>query len=606
MWVWLVLIGLLIYFFRPRYEVPWNINEERGYNLASLKAPVLTGWQLRAFANILESPLFRWMLLPKLIRDSGFSRLKSVRLDEAPTLLPAHPHPASPDFSTVFQPLSRPDLEQLSLTAPSPLHPTDQEFSFPKISDYFEAYRSGRVSPVTVAQRFIRAVHQSNTMRPPLRSIIFVEEEKLMEAAKASAARYKEGRWLSVLDGVPISVKDELDVKGYRTCVGTAFLGQAPAQFDAEVVARLRECGALIVGKSNMFEIGMGVSGANVNPEHGVARNPYNTAYDTSGSSSGAGSSVAAGLCPVSLGCDGGGSIRLPASFCGVVGLKPTFARVSEHGAAPLCWSVAHAGPLAGCVRDAAVVYGVIAGPDIKNPPSLIQPSLGLLHSVYPANQPSDLRGIRIGVDWSWFRHGDTPVVRTCELMLHRFVAECGAELREIHMQNLEVYRLAHTATIASEMYTNMSPYMRDHSRTFNPATRLSLQAASWMGSDLYIKSQCVRTHAIHQVDDLLKQVDVIITPAAACLPPRYPDNIDEAGASNLELTSHIMRFAFLANLTGHPAITFPVGYYNELPVSMQVMAGAWREDMCLRVAEAAEVLLHKAKPRVFFDLLQQ
>ena len=141
------------------------------------------------------------------------------------------------------------------------------------------------------------------------------------------------------LDGVPVSVKAELDQIGYGTTVGTSFLGKTPATQDATPVAKLREAGAILIGKTNMHEIGMGVTGLNLH--HGVPRNPYRTDSYTGGSSSGSAASVAAGFCPISIGADGGGSIRIPAAFCGGVGLKATYGRVSEHGAAPLCWSAA-------------------------------------------------------------------------------------------------------------------------------------------------------------------------------------------------------------------------------------------------------------------------
>ena len=170
--------------------------------------------------------------------------------------------------------------------------------------------------------------------------MIAVNRDDVMKQAREATQRIKAGKPLSIFDGVPVAVKDELDMVPYPTTVGTSFLGKSPAKEDATVVARMRAAGALLVGKTNMHEIGINVTG--LNPHHGTTRNPYNTDHFTGGSSSGSATAVAAGLVPVAIGADGGGSIRIPASFCGVFGLKPTFGRVSEHGAAPLCWSVAH------------------------------------------------------------------------------------------------------------------------------------------------------------------------------------------------------------------------------------------------------------------------
>jgi len=180
------------------------------------------------------------------------------------------------------------------------------------------------------------------------------------------------GKPLSVVDGVPVAVKDEFKQIGHRTCGGTSFLGSCVESEDATAVARLRAAGALLVGKTVMNEIGIQTTGWN--GHFGQVRNPFDLSRDTGGSSSGSAASVAAGLTPLALGADGGGSIRIPATQCGVVGFKPTYGRVSEHGALPLCPSVGHAGPIASSVEDAAIMYAIIAGPDVNDANSQVQP----------------------------------------------------------------------------------------------------------------------------------------------------------------------------------------------------------------------------------------
>jgi Asp-tRNA(Asn)/Glu-tRNA(Gln) amidotransferase A subunit family amidase len=178
------------------------------------------------------------------------------------------------------------------------------------------------------------------------------------------------------LDGVPVPVKDEVEMLPFGTTVGTRFLGKTPAKQDSTVVARMRATGALMVGKCNMHEIGIGVTG--LNPHHGTVRNPYNINHHTGGSSSGPAAAVAAGFGPVAIGADGGGSIRLPSGFCGVVGLKTTYSRVSEFGAAPLCWSVAHLGPIAGTARVVAMGFAILAGADHNDPHTHNQPEISM------------------------------------------------------------------------------------------------------------------------------------------------------------------------------------------------------------------------------------
>lgn len=218
------------------------------------------------------------------------------------------------------------------------------------------------MTPLDVARRYLTAVAEGEADAAPLRAVVHLAEADLLAQAEAATARFERGEPLGPLDGVPIGVKDELDQVPHPTTVGTTFLARGPATADATVVARLREAGALLVGKLNMHEIGIGTTG--LNPHLGTARNPCGPAHHTGGSSSGCGAAVAAGLCPIAVGADAGGSIRTPASLCGVVGLKATYGRVSEHGAFPLCWSMGHVGPLGATVRDVALGYLAMAGVD--------------------------------------------------------------------------------------------------------------------------------------------------------------------------------------------------------------------------------------------------
>ncbi|MCK5197858.1 MAG: amidase, partial [Spirochaetales bacterium] len=215
-------------------------------------------------------------------------------------------------------------------------------FLFPGIDDYASLYRKKKITPLEVAEKLLEIIYDDEGA-DPLNAIIKLDREDFLGQAADSAERLKAGKPRSLLEGVPIAVKDEIDALPYSTNVGTSFLGQSAAAADAEVVRRLREAGALILGKANMHEIGIGVTG--INPHFDSTRNPHNPECYTGGSSSGSAAAVAAGYCPAAIGADGGGSIRIPASLCGVTGLKPTFGRVSERGAAPLCWSVAHIGP---------------------------------------------------------------------------------------------------------------------------------------------------------------------------------------------------------------------------------------------------------------------
>ena len=556
------------------------------YDLKSVKLPYLAGLPLRLFVVLLESPL-RGLLLPNLFRSAGIARLREQQISEPPTL-----HPIHATGTLASEAGSVPQDEW-----PGPPAQRGPGFHFATVHDYARAYREGSTTPDEVAHKVLEAVEASNAADPPLRAIIAVHREDVLRQAQASTERIKSGQPLSIFDGVPVAVKDEVDMVPYPTTVGTAFLGKSPATEDATVVARMRVAGALLIGKANMHEIGIGMTG--LNPHHGTPRNPYNPGHYTGGSSSGPGAAVAAGLCPVAIGADGGGSIRAPSSFCGLVGLKPTFGRVSEFGAAPLAWSVAHLGPLAATATDAALAFGVMAGPDPKDHISLHQPPPTLAEWDNP-----DLSDLTLGVYWPWFRHATADVVSACELLLKELESR-GVQVREIVIPNLENARVAHTITIAGEMSQAMGRYYADHHHEHGLDVRISLALARTFTARDYIQAQRARTQLMTNFDRALEQVDVVITPTTGLTAPAIPRPALSDGESDLTTLMEIMRFTTQANFTGLPAISFPAGY-NEtgLPIGMQAIGRAWQEHTLLRLALAAEQIVERQAPQVYYEVL--
>jgi Asp-tRNA(Asn)/Glu-tRNA(Gln) amidotransferase A subunit family amidase len=471
-------------------------------------------------------------------------------------------------------------------------------FSNPGIADYVDAYRSGRTDPSRVAREVLETRGRMDASDPPLRAFIAMNEEDLLAQAEASTARLQAGRPLGPLDGVPVAVKDELDQKPYPTTVGTSFLGRPPAAEDATAVARLRAAGALLIGKTNMHELGIGVTG--INPHHGATRNPHDPTRVSGGSSAGSAAAVAAGLCPVSLGADGGGSIRIPASFCGVLGLKPTFGRVSEHGAAPLDWSVAHLGAFAGCARDLALVYALIAGPDPERDPNTLgQPPVRL--------DADGIAGLRIGIHTSWFDASDPAVRETCHAGVEA-LREAGARLVEVEVPDPDAIRLCQLVIIVCEMAAARMADRRllgGAAPVFGTDTRLSFLLARGLGSGDYIQALRLRQVLGLRMRALFEEIDLLVTPSTACVAPPVPLDALATGESNLPLLDRIMRFATAANLFGLPAISVPIGRDPEgLPIGLQLMAGPFEEHLLLRVALALEGRFEGIRPRVHASIL--
>jgi len=461
---------------------------------------------------------------------------------------------------------------------------------FAGIADYAEAYRSGRSSPTQVVQRLLQAVTASEQRTPPMRVFIALSEKDVLEQARHSTERVERGEARGPLEGVPIAIKDEIDVAGYPTTVGTSFLGSSPAQGDATVVARLRAAGALIVGKTNMHEVGLGVTG--INPHHGSARNPYAPAHVTGGSSSGSAAAVAAGLCPAAVGADGGGSVRIPAALCGVAGLKPTFGRVSEAGAAPLCWSLAHIGPLCASVHDAALMLEVMSGPDPADPNTLGQPALGA------ESLEGGVAGLRIGWPASWVAQASEPVRRLCRTAVERLSGE-GARVCELEIEHLDLHRVVQYLTIGVEMATAQYEHRRTHQRDYGADTRLLLEVASQVPAVDYLRAQRLRSQIRDAFARAFREVDLIATPATATTAPLLRAAAESAGESDDAVLENLTAFSFAANLTGLPALAVPVGYLDGLPVGLQLMGSWWRERQLLRAGIVVEKHLERQRPAV-------
>lgn len=563
------------------------MNERVEYDLKSVKLPRLSGSGFKIFTELIENPATRSLLIGQLLKNAGVTAFREVIAGEAPTFYPLHR--SEEDKSGGKREITIQEWEEINLPAP-----VQKGFRFRTIREYAEAYRQGVTTPEEVAQRLL-AICQSNN--PQMHFFIAQNPEDVLAQARASTERIKAGKPLSLLDGVPVAVKDEVDQTPYPTTVGTRFLGKSPAKQDSTVVARLRGVGALLIGKANMHEIGIGVTG--LNPHHGTVRNPYNTDHHTGGSSSGPAATVAAGLCPMAIGADGGGSIRIPSAFCGVVGLKATFGRVSEFGAAPLTWSMGHLGPIGATAEDVAIGYIALAGSDPRDANTQGHPPVNLDRIC-----ETDLSDLTLGVYWSWFRHASPDVVTNCEVMLEN-LEKCGAKVREIVLPGLDPARIAHLITITAEMTTALEPYYHTHRTEFALDSRLNLALARTFTARDYLLAQRIRTRLISSMTEVFRDVDVIVTPTTAITAPPIRPEAQPDGESDLSQLTEIMRYVTVANLSGYPAISFPAGYDSQkLPIGVQAIGKAWNENVLLRLAYAASQFVERQPPQVYYDLL--
>lgn len=559
------------------------------YNLKDLNVPRLAGLSLSLVTWITENSLLRGLVSSSLFKNAGITWLRALEIDDAPTY---EPHPPVSHSTSSQAGIDLSEIQDKEQTAP-----TQDGFNFLTSFDYAHAYRQGAADPLSVAEKVLAAIQESNNNSPPLRAMIACLSEDVLAQANASKKRFEEGRPLSLLDGVPVAIKDEIDQAPYGTSDGTSFFGKTPAVKDSTVVARLRSAGALLIGKANMHEIGIGVTG--FNQHHGTARNPYNLLHHTGGSSSGPASAVAAGLAPLAIGADGGGSIRIPAGFCGVVGLKPTFGRVSEKGAFPTNWSVAHIGPIGASTLDVALGYALIAGVDANDPHTFNQPDPTL-----QGFQQADLSDLSVGIYEPWVHHATPEISAAFDLTLER-LQKMGLRIKKIRLANLEAARVAHMITISSEMVTGLDRVYHQHRQDFSLEVRYDLALARLFTARDYVKAQQFRTRLIEQFERAFEEVDLVLTPTTAVTaPPIRPDTLAK-GESDFVLLTKIMRFATPANLTGHPAISVPIGYDSQgLPIGLQAIGRYWQEHALLRFANIVERLNERQRPALYYQYL--
>jgi Asp-tRNA(Asn)/Glu-tRNA(Gln) amidotransferase A subunit family amidase len=564
------------------------MSTQTAYDLESVKMPYLAGMSLRLLVNLIESPLTRWMLIGNLLRQAGITKLRELKVDDPPTYQPLYPQRAEADEH--HRPVNIDRFFKV-------FRPPAIGFALPGVRDFVEAFRSRDTTPEAVAERALAAVRESDAQTPPLRAFVATDTDEVMRMAQASTERYRKGKPLGPLDGIPIAIKDELDMLPFPTTVGTGFLSGEPVREDSTVVTRLRATGAVLLGKTNMHEIGIGVTGHN--PHHGTVRNPYDPDHYPGGSSSGSAAAVASGLTPIAVGADGGGSIRTPSSFCGVIGLKPTFGRVSEFGAFPLDWSVAHLGPIATRAEDAALLYSAIAGPDTRDPNSLAQPPVTL-----DGFDDDEMEGFRIGVYWPWFNHASAEVVQICKSLLEN-LERAGASIHEVEIAELDAARIAHLVIISTEMAASMDRYHRNHGREHSLEVRTDLALARAFTARDYVQAQRIRTRTIRNFMRALEHVDVLVTPTNACTAPLIRPSALPDGDSDLTTVLEVLRFVTPGNMTGLPAISFPAGYDRKgLPVGFQAIGRPWQEHILLRLARASESLVERREPKIRFNLL--
>ncbi|WP_045392130.1 amidase [Falsirhodobacter sp. alg1] len=449
----------------------------------------------------------------------------------------------------------------------------------PDILEIARQIRNGEATAEEVTALYLGRIA---TTGRDLRCIAAVNPNRALAEARAADAALAAGQTLGALHGVPIGLKDICDLEGYVTGNGSHLSdGDAPAMADCVVAQKLKAAGAIIIAKTETHEFAIG--GPDPSLPHGPALNPWNTANYPGGSSSGSGAAVAAGVVPAAIGTDTGGSIRIPAGYCGLVGMKPTYGRVSRRGISPLAYSLDHAGPMTWTVADNIAMLQAIAGHDPLDPASaqVDVPD-------FSADSPADVKGMRIGILNCW--HDEisarmTPDAREACNLATAHLAEHGAIIEDCVLSPLADYLAVNRIILLSEAYTLHEADFRTRPEIFGPFMRERLAVGALFTAADYVQALRRRSELVAEIARAFDTFDLLICVSGASDAPTVADLRPRTMLEGMNTTSQF-------NTTGNPVLSMPLGLNAAgLPRSVQIVAAPFAEATAYRAGRILESL---------------
>lgn len=449
------------------------------------------------------------------------------------------------------------------------------------VADQAALLRSKALSPVELTRAYLDRIDRLGSR---LGAFVTVLSGRALRQAEAAEREIASGEYRGPLHGIPIALKDIIHVEGVPTTAGSRVLtGFVPGE-DSTIVRRLRRSGAVLLGKANLSEFAMG---GTVEHPFGTPRNPWNPAMTPGASSSGSGVAVAAGLCSAALGSDTGGSIRGPAFFCGIAGLRPTYGRVTRNGVVPMCWSMDTVGPMARSVEDCAILLSAIAGHDPADPSTSRAPVPGYLESM-----EEGVRGLRIGVPREMidFDGMDGEVSEMVAGAASR-LREMGASTEEASLPSASNSGGAFVVIADTDAAAFHSRWLRDRRDDYDSGSRTRLDAASMLPAAGYMRAQRARSVVKREMEELLERFDLLLAPASNA--PAQPVESATGGPGGSYRGAADMarrRLTSPASLAGLPALSVPCGFTRSgLPVGLQLIGRPFGESTLFRVGRAYE-----------------
>ncbi len=440
--------------------------------------------------------------------------------------------------------------------------------------------RAKDVSPVEVTQAHLDRIA---ALDGKVRAYITVMGDAALASAKIAEAALVSPDALGPLHGVPVGLKDLYCTRGVKTTGGSKILEAWLPEEDATVVSRLTGAGAIVLGKLNMHEFAYGPEG--LNAHYGAPWNPWDASTHRicGGSSSGSGAAVSAGLCPGALGSDTGGSIRIPASLCGISGIKPTYGRVSRAGVLPLAWSLDHVGPMCRTAADCALMLGAMAGYDPRDPTTSVLPVPD-----YMAALTGNVKGLRIGVIRPFFMESAARPVQSAIEQAVKTLEGLGASVQAVALEKVKIAAGASTAMIAAEAYAYHEEWIKTRPQDYGADVRERLRVGAFVSGAEYVNGQRARAVLRDEVDSVLARLDVLLCPTTPIVATPVGVNETEINGEKHGVRPSLIRFTRPFNTTGHPAASIPCGFNDEgLPIGLQIIGRPFDEATVLRVADA-------------------
>jgi aspartyl-tRNA(Asn)/glutamyl-tRNA(Gln) amidotransferase subunit A len=462
----------------------------------------------------------------------------------------------------------------------------EESLAFATIEELAALLAKRKISPVELTELFLRRIERHN---PALNAFLTVAAEHALDAARRSGKQLLRGRGSRrenlPLVGIPITIKDNIWTRGIRSTAGSKILYDFIPSEDSTVARKLARAGAVLLGKTNLNEFAYGITGGNAH--YGPVHNPWALHRIPGGSSAGSAVAIAAGLCAASVGTDTGGSIRVPSSFCGTVGLKPTFGRVSVFGTMPLSPSFDHVGPIARSVADAALLLGVIAGRDPLDPTSSPKPV-----EDYRGALRKPMRKFRLGRPRElYWEKLDSEVRRAAEAAV-RAMEKRGAIVKEISLPHLKESRDAATdISLAEALHVHEAAgYFPQRAADYSEEVRQRIEAGGKVPANRYLAGFDVRKRLVAEFDAALQTVDVIVAPTVPVPAPPMGAEFVQIDGEEIDTRRVLVGHSRPANFTGLPAISVPCGFTREgLPIGLQLIGRAFDEATLLRVALSYE-----------------